>query len=464
MISNNNDRYSDSYSDDTDDYSHINCLCKSCGGGKTREPRRRPGASHEPGRQNRFVVMAHRGFRVSFPDPEYRPEDQDQDRDADEEADEEAAEKKSNAKKLQQLIAQGLWGDERARYYTNLIDDFKYQVEDDSRSAFPRHHALIATAFGSSVSILESAHLWASPIARLRIFAPIWDWDSMKMKSKAFAMAPASSVFTETSHRQRIKLVVYSGLSGILCARLFGNCHTQFGARLQKLAFEIMRRTHSSHTSEMLVDNHYCTTPPKTDCRFDMMMSLKAARAELRILYSECIDELKTKARQYRCGRIDKREIHLDERFEKMHSLMMLCSRRLLTPNNFIDPVDLMKPKHKSGSCEYIARIMKFVTEFSGLYDKDVVRLYGSSIVRFRNTIIVSQIRLASQGCYAALLAFAAFEPRMIDEHIAPEIGGCQNTHIPSRHKTFGKLLQMYRHHIPRTADVLKNVCRHYLY
>lgn len=465
------DEYFDSYYSDDDD---IVCRCNICNrarsGGKEAPPpqkniqmyhRHRQTMADEPSRQKRFVVMTYHGFSVSFPDPDPDPNYNLREKQPQSEEDAE----KTFANKRQQLIAQGLWGDERARYYTNLIDDLEYQHADCSRVAFPRHHALVATAFASSVSILESAHLWDAPIARMRVYAPYWD--IMKTNSKRAAMAPASSVFTESTGRQRIKLVGYSGMSGILCARLFGSFHRAY----QRFAFEIMRRAHSSHTSEMLVDNHYRAIPPPNDHTFDMM-PLKTARAELRILYPECIDDLRTKARQYRCGRIDICEIHLDERFKKMHSLMILCTKRLMTPNILIDPIDPKKPNPKPGTGKYITRIMKFVTEFSGLYDKDVVRMYGLSMIKLRAATITSQIRLAKQGCYAALLAFAELEPGMVDDHLAPEVGSryggintpeCQNVHIPSRHAIFGKLLQMHRHHIPRTADVLKDVCRYTL-
>ena len=417
-------------------------------------------------RQNRFVVMAHRGFRVSFPDPSGEILSQHTYEETEDEP-------KTHTKKMQQLVAQGAWCDERAMHYTNLIDDFKHYEKycnTVDSSAFPRHHALVSAAFSSSVAILEG-RLWDSfssaiPIEHyIRAFAP--KWDNIKMKSKPAAHAPPSSVFTETLFRQRCNLVAYSGIAGVLCARLFHTCRkTTSDPYFRKSAFKMMQRVHSAHTCEILVDNRYQVMTPKNDASFDSL-SFKNARAELRILYAACIGELKTKAIRYARGFINICEIHSDHRFEKMRLLMIVCLKRLINdPNKFND---LSKPRISSS--KRTIQIMKFVTEFPGLYDFNVARAYGAATMRLRIATISTQIRLAGDGCSAALLAFAVLEPRMVDDHIAPEIDPryCgiaeldRELYIPSRDKTFGTVLQKYRHHIPRTADVIKDVCRHLL-
>ena len=114
-------------------------------------------------------------------------------------------------------------------------------------------------------------------------------------------------------------------------------------------------------------------------------------------------------------------------------------------------------------------RIMKFIAEFPGLYEFDIASVFGLSSMRLRTASRGTQIRLANQGCYAALLSFAVVEPRMVDDYLAPEVsskfGGClgennADNHVASRNKIFGELLKKYRHHIPRTADVDGDICR----
>ena len=130
---------------------------------------------------------------------------------------------------------------------------------------------------------------------------------------------------------------------------------------------------------------------------------------------------------------------------------------------------DLDKPK--DSALKRCRRIMKFIAEFPGLYDVDVARAFGTSAMRLRTATVESQLRSTkNEGCYAALLSFAVLEPNMVDEYLAPEVnsmhGGigsseCLENHVASRNKILGgDLLNKYRHHIPRTADVVRDVCR----
>ena len=125
----------------------------------------------------------------------------------------------------------------------------------------------------------------------------------------------------------------------------------------------------------------------------------------------------------------------------------------------------------EDSSFKRTVRIMKFIAEFPGLYEFDIARVFGLSSMKLRTATRGTQLRLASQGCYAALLSFAVLEPRMIDDYLAPEVssryGGwlgadshVAHNHVASRNKIFGELLKKYRHHIPRTADAAGDTCR----
>lgn len=447
--------------------------------------------SRELIRRNRRVVMSHRGFRVSFPEPvdvlspyDYRHvtlEDEDAE----------------TFEKMQQLVAQGLWGEEQENHYKNLIDDFRYNEAHCNTlndSAFPRHHALVAASFGSSIAILEQK-LWGVPLSRMSISMgmPLDCADRAsfmkKTRSLAIAHAPASSVFTELTARQKDKLMAYSGIAGTLATRLFGSCKKVYGTiQLRRHAFKMALRTHSTQACEILMDNRY-----QYDGQFPQMNlsttvdasagavlgvglgvdlgvsvsaspSIKDARAELRQLYSRCIDELRSKAVQYRRGFIGIGELHANPIFVRLYSLMIFCLKYLMNLRNKTN--DPEKPK--DSSFKRSVRIMKFIAEFPGLYDFDVARVFGSSTMRLRTATRGTQMRLASQGCYAALLSFAVVEPRMVDDYLAPDVsskyGGCGNecaeNHVASRNKIFGELLKKYRHHIPRTADVVGDTCR----
>ena len=426
-------------------------------------------------RRNRHFVLAYRGFCVSFPEPvdvlssrDYRNPS----------CEDEVAE---TAEKMKQLVAQGLWGESQEKHYKNLIDDFRYNEEhcntaDDS--AFPRHRALVAASFGSSVAILERK-LWGIPLARTRISMGIpcncADPAAFMTKSKsvAIARAPASSVFTELTARQKVKLVAYSGIAGTLAARLFGSCRKVAGTtQIRYHAFQMVQRAHSTQACEVLMDNRYRyngSFPRMTiaGAGSDPNPSIKDARAELRELYPRCIDDLRHKAVQYSRGFIDIDEIHANPTFERMYSLMIFCVKYLMNLRNKSNDPNLPE----DSSFKRTVRIMKFIAEFPGLYEFDIARVFGLSSMKLRTATRGTQLRLASQGCYAALLSFAVLEPRMIDDYLAPEVssryGGwlgadshVAHNHVASRNKIFGELLKKYRHHIPRTADVDGDICR----
>jgi hypothetical protein len=83
---------------------------------------------------------------------------------------------------------------------------------------------------------------------------------------------------------------------------------------------------------------------------------------------------------------------------------------------------------------------------------------------------IEAQLRLAKEGCYAAMLSFAKVEPRMVDAFLCPVIatkyGGLsakdKYNNVASKDEVLGPLLLKYRHHIPRTAHVIGDVCRRF--
>lgn len=425
--------------------------------------------SRELIRRNRYTVMTHRGFRVSFPDSvdvlsslDYRhscPKDEEDEKN----------------EKMHQLVQQGIWNEELKSHYANLIDDFWYNMKHyntPDRSAFPRHHALVAASSGSSITILERV-LWGCRIGCMRgltaVFTGCAQSSSLETttKSRLVAQKPASSVFTETTNRQRATILAYSGIVGIAISRLFGRCgNVARTKQIRRHAFLMTQRVHSNQACEILVGNRYQYRGEIRVERAGEHHSIKSARAELREVYSTCIEDLKYKAMQYRRGFIDVREIHSNPNFKKLYSLLIFCGGHLMNLRNKTN--DLNKPK--DSALKRGRRIMKFIAEFPGLYDVDVARAFGTSAMRLRMSAVESQLRIANEGCYAALLSFAVLEPSMVDEYLAPEVssvyGGigspkCLENHVASRNKILGgDLLNKYRHHIPRTADVVRDVCR----
>ena len=422
-------------------------------------------------RCNRHVILKHRGFRVSFPEPlgassQYRhscPEN-------------EASE---NDEKMRQLVVQGLWSDEIQTGYTNLIDDFKYSEthsywEKTPRMAFPRHDMLVAAAFTSSIAILEK-QLWWAPLKCLRISAIAIPFDCMdpaafmsKSKSKAMALAPASSVFTETTEQQRSKLLAYAGIAGKLIAQLFANCggtslHSQ---PIQNSAFTMTQRVHSLATSEILMDNRYWYRDFEIKAEADSVapppipppMPVQELIAEFRELYRDHIADMKCVALKYKKGFVNIDEIRSDPIKTRFYLFMIRSLKQLMHLDNDNNREHMIRS----------FRIMEFIAEFPDIFHKDMARMYGLSIMKLRMSTREAQLRLANEGSYCAFLSFAASEPRMVNAFLAPEVGtqyggisvlNCDN-HISSRHRVFGELLKAHRHHIPRTAEVMGDICR----
>lgn len=433
----------------------------------------------EQTRCNRHVILTYRGFRVSFPEPlgaswHYRhscPED----------------ETSENDEKMRQLVVQGLWSDEIKMGYINLIDDFKYSEaqsywEKTPHTAFPRHKMLVAAAFTSSIAVLER-QLWCGPVKYVRgCMDPVV---MSKSKSKAMTLAPASSIFTETTEQQRSKLLAYAGIAGKLIVQLFANCGALHCQTIRNSAFTMTQRVHSLMTCEILMDNRYWCRGRFCKSEFEIEasahadaanahaadaadadsvmppipipppMPLQEMIAEFRELYHNHIADMKCAALKYRKGYVNLHQLRLDPIKTRFYSLMLQCMKMLMCLDK---NRDFMKRSN---------RVMEFIAEFPEIFHEDISRIFGLS--KLRMSTRETQLRLANQGSYCAFLSFAASNPRMVDAFLAPEVGtryggaysvlDCEN-YVSTQHRVFGELLKTHRHHIPRTAEVMGDICR----
>ena len=432
----------------------------------------------------RHTVMEHGGFRVSFPGLNCGYE-----KPGDEEAEKEA----EKERKTQKCIENGLWNDEVKQRYVQLIDDFntRHDFEKLKRigAAFPRFSALVGAACHSSQLLLcrpSGNYAWHARVTRSLAVANRY--------SLSNAVLPASSVFTETTQTQRNRLLAFSGITGMLISRLLlcGKIGTydvpsHYAETLAKCAIITTRRAHSMNACEIVADNRYIfpfqglngpsiqpppPPPPKRSYK-DVLSGCKPAKpvpasfiellAELRELYPATISKVMVVARQVQGGlSID--AINSNEQFTRLHDLKIILGKRLMDLRNEAEnPDDLNDTQFKRS-----VRIMRFMAEFPQLFSHEFSRLFGMSSLRLRVATIEAQLRLARQGCYAAILSFAAVEPRMMDAFLCPVIntqyGGIDRTHwdnhIHSSDEVFGPLLLKHGHHIPRTADVIDDVCR----
>jgi len=305
------------------------------------------------------------------------------------------------------------------------------------------------------------------------------------------AILPASSAFTETTGAQRIRLLEYSGMTGKLITRMMYGMSGKLGAyeipnysavALAKYALHTTRRVHCTNACEILVGNRYIFESSAIKHAQDGVSRKKRtyrevitgnpgrktpyteAIAELRILYDTHISSLMTIAKQVQGGLSVDLAVNSNDQFLRLNDLKIICAKRLMNMRNDAD--DERAPQ--DDQFKQPARVMRFVAEFPKLFSYEISRLFGTASLRLYVSTIEAQLRLAKQGCYAAMLSFAASEPRMVDAFLCPVIarryGGIsakdKYNHVASKDEVLGPLLLKYRHHIPRTAHVLGDVCR----
>ena len=270
-------------------------------------------------------------------------------------------------------------------------------------------------------------------------------------------LAPASSVFTETTERQRSKLLAYAGIAGKLIVQLFANCGSLHSHPIRNSTFTMTQRVHSLATCEIIMDNRYWYRGGffKHEVDADNTMPI----VEFRKLYRDHIAEIKCTALKYRKGVVNLDQIRSDPIKTRFYSLMMQCMKLLMRLYN-------------NNNGEHMKRsnqIMEFIAEFPEILHEDIARMGGLSTMRLRMTTQETQLRLAKQGSYCAFLSFAASNSRMVDAFLAPEVGAQyggvytvsdRENHVSSGDRVFGELLKTHRHHMPRTAEVMGDICR----
>jgi hypothetical protein len=155
--------------------------------------------------------------------------------------------------------------------------------------------------------------------------------------------------------------------------------------------------------------------------------------------------------------------------FQQMHRLWAYCLQEVIA--EYEDEI-----QYEDG--DYIRKMVavsKTVAEFPLLCSSEMMSIYSKNSATLAKNAIAKLIEVASNqrlnvGCRAGLLAFAAVEPRMVDQFLAPRLELCAwdgndryqaiENHIPSRCPIFGNLRRKYQVHLPRTGDSEWEVCR----
>jgi hypothetical protein len=352
--------------------------------------------------------------------------------------------------------------------YRRLIDDFyrHHEMFDSQSAAFPHHHTLAMASMGSTCATLEMSipiHL---------SFRSNMDFERAFLQAKKRAQNPFEITrFTQMSDLQKNMILAHSGIAGLAIFRLFSTTHVPNQRHRLKLSHFVVRRVHSRAECEIFADNRYGKSgaAEPVAALADDSLTLEMATDELRALYIGHIQAIMRKIRQMKRGLLNAEDILAIPEFQRMHRLWFNCFQQVIA--EYEDEI-----QYEDGDYfRKMEHVSKMVGEFPLLYSSEMMSIYSKNSATLAKNAISMLIEMASNqrlhvGCRAGLLAFAAVEPRMVDQYLAPRLELCAwdgndryqalENHIPSRCPIFGALRKKFQVHLPRTGDCEWEMCR----
>ena len=209
---------------------------------------------------------------------------------------------------------------------------------------------------------------------------------------------------------------------------------------------------------------------------------IEETKQALATLYADNADRLEACIAQYERGLVSLESVRTDPEFVKMFSefwklsfqtmmVRTISESRIRADYALLPIFQLHSPAHFAiETAERILMcraILETQCQFAGLFQYRIAHIFDNS--RFNYASLVSsakfaQMNLCNDGMVAALLTFAAIEPRMVTSKMVPNLGasylacdlmGAAN-HVQSRDPVFGSLLAKHRNHIPRTNALVR--------
>lgn len=383
-------------------------------------------------------------------------------------------------------------GDDALNSVTDRISDYYHAESKKTKNpAYPRHHALILAALGSSSKFVSRAF----PSTVVSGYERPLTLPNQQQQMFTTAL---------TSTYQKHHLTALSGMTGLLVTRLMmpTTPHQIITLKTKKKHAEITQQyIHSALAAEYLLGNRYYRISPLSglnafigkdqkhpvgflDCDFKSRLSAEcitpdaicATQDVLRQLYDANIARLRTMVQQYKRGFVSRETIREDPEFMRMMSTFWrLASQLLKIKDDFeaqaANPLTRMwfSSRKNARRITMVSMVCEPGVIAPGLYDYDIAHIFdnaSSSYAIYIQTVKSTWLRVACDGSNASFLAFAAIEPTMVTEDYAPKIGGntaeyhglslmsCAN-YIPSRDPVFGALKKRHQCHMMRTADAV---------
>jgi len=357
--------------------------------------------------------------------------------------------------------------------YRRLIDDYflHHEMFDSQCAAFPHHHVLVMASMSSTCAMIERV----LPIPRCFSFRSHMYFEGAKQRAQnPFEITR----FTPMSGLQKNMILAHSGIAGIVISRLFSppTDHFQDGKQLMQLLHGVVHRVHSRAECEIFADNRYgksCLNEEVAATEADDSLTLEMATDELRVLYTGHIQHIMRMVRQLKRGYLNADDIrHAIPEFQRMHQLWAYCLQEVIA--QYEDEIQYEDGHH----IRKMVGVARMVGEFPLLYLSEMTTIYSKTSATLAKNTIAKLIQMEGAAytnmrvgwCRAGLLAFAAVEPRMVDQFLAPRLeivawdGNDRyqaiENHIPSRCPIFGNLRAKYQVHLPRTGDCEWEICR----
>jgi hypothetical protein len=202
---------------------------------------------------------------------------------------------------------------------------------------------------------------------------------------------------------------------------------------------------------------------------------IQETKQELLVIYDANIDRLEAAVAQYARGFVSLEAIRTDPEFVKMFTKFWRlsfqtmkarsCSESRLAALRATNPESFSADEEKAERFVVCREIFSAQCQFSRLMQYNVAHLFDNSSFNYATLVRSSkssQLRLCNDGVTAALLAFAAIEPRMVTAEMVPKLEviyiGCDlisaANHIQTRDPVFGKMLAKHRQHVPLVKEI----------
>jgi hypothetical protein len=298
------------------------------------------------------------------------------------------------------------------------------------------------------------------------------DFERAFLQAKKRAQNPFEITrFTQMDGLQKNMILAHSGIAGLAIFRLFQTTHVPNQRQRLMLTHAVVRRVHSRAECEIFADNRYGKSgaAEPVSALADDSITLETATDELRVLYTGHIQSIMQKIRQMKRGILNAQDICAISEFQRMNQLWFNCVQQVIA--EYEDEIQYEDGDH----FRKMFHVSKMVGEFPLLCSSEMMSVYSKNSATLAKKAISMLIEMANNqilhvGCRAGLLAFAAVEPRMVDQYLAPRLQLCAwdgndryqalENHIPSRCPIFGPLRKKYQVHMPRTGDCEWEICR----